>query len=298
MQYKFHSAHELLKILERHKINKISTLVLKYEETLTDKNEAEIKKNMITRLSIMKQSIDQGLKSNKKSISNLSGKNTEQLLQGIKKNKMLLSEWQLKAISYALANMENNARMGKIVACPTAGSSGVLGSTVIALKEHLKLSTTDAINGLLTASSVGIIIGENATLAGAKGGCQAEIGSAAAMTAAAITEMRGGNPETCFQAAALALKNLLGLVCDPIGGLVEVPCIKRNMFGVMHAITASDIAMCGIKSIIPFDEVVEAMNRIGNMLSPKLRETALGGLAVTKTGKKLGSKFMTNTDAN
>ena len=151
------------------------------------------------------------------------------------------------------------------------------------------------LNGLFCASAVGLIIAENFTLSAAKGGCQAEIGAGVAMAAAGLTEMRSGTPEQCFNAAAMALKSYLGLACDPLGGLVEVPCIKRNALGCMVAIGASDMAMAGIKSFVPFDEVVQAMRNIAKVMSPKIRETALGGLAVTKTGnmvkRKLGMRI-------
>ena len=239
----------------------------------------------------MDNAIKDGLKNRKQSASGMSGLDTAKLKKALKNKKFLLNSVTLKAMLYALSTVENNATMGCIVANPTAGSSGVIPGVLFAVKESLRLSKAKLLNGLFVSSGIGIIIAENATLAGAEGGCQAEIGSATAMAAAAITEMRGGTPEDCLNAASLALKNLLGLTCDPIGGLVEVPCIKRNALAAVYSIAASDLTIAGVKSFVPFDEIVDAMSNIGKLISPKLRETALGGLAVTDTGKKLNKKL-------
>lgn len=180
--------------------------------------------------------------------------------------------------------------MGRIVACPTAGSCGILPAVILTVGERLNLSDEELIQGLLASSAVGMIIAQNATLAGAEGGCQAECGSAAAMGAAATVEMMGGTPEMALDAGAIVFKNILGLVCDPIAGLVEVPCAKRNFGGAVSALTTADLVMAGIHSKIPFDDTVEAMYRVGKSLPASLRETALGGLAITKTGLKLKEK--------
>lgn len=188
------------------------------------------------------------------------------------------------AVSYALSTMEVNASMGKVVASPTAGSCGVLPAVLITMKERFDLTEEQLIEGLLAANIVGSVVARNATISGAEGGCQAEVGTASAMASAAVVHMMGGTPEQAFNAAAMCFKNLLGLVCDPIAGLVESPCAKRNGMGAANALMCAEMALSGIESIIPFDEVVEAMYRVGKAMPPSLRETSMGGLATTKTG--------------
>ncbi|MBU1992222.1 MAG: L-serine ammonia-lyase, iron-sulfur-dependent, subunit alpha [Patescibacteria group bacterium] len=294
MKHTFTTGKELLKFTKKHKVN-ISDAMLLYEISYSGKTEEWIKDRMLKRYEIMKAAIYKGVKSTKKSASHMSGGNAKKMFKEIKNSKKyFLNRLALKAISYAIATGETNACMGRIVAFPTAGASGVVPSLLVALEEDQRLSKEKILDALFNAAGIGLIIAENATLAGAEGGCQAEIGSAAAMAASAVTEIHGGTPEQCLNAAALALKNMLGLACDPIGGMVEVPCIKRNAFAAMYALTASDMTMAGIESYVPFDEVVVAMRNIGKLISSKLRETAMGGLAVTKTGenvkKKLGFK--------
>ena len=177
--------------------------------------------------------------------------------------------------------------MGRIVAAPTAGSCGILPAALITMQVEKECSDHDCVMALFTASAIGMVIANNASLAGAQGGCQAECGSAAAMAAAAITELAGGTPHMVSQAVAIALKNILGLVCDPVAGLVEIPCIKRNASGVAGAFVAAEMALAGIDSAIPADEVIWSMKRIGDIMSPTLKETAEGGLAATPTGRKL-----------
>jgi len=246
---------------------------------------------MQKRWEVSQAAIKSGLNGKHKSVGGMVGGEARKLNKWLKSKKRLMSKTTLKAATYALANTECNACMGRIVSCPTAGASGVLPGIMMAVKEDLKVKDEKILAGYFAAAGVGIIIAENATLAGAQGGCQAEIGSAAAMAAAGLTEIRGGTPEQCLNAAALALKNFLGLACDPVGGLVEVPCVKRNAYGVTHAMMASEMSLAGIESFIPFDEVVEAMSNIGKLISPKLRETAMGGLAVTDSAKRLEKKL-------
>jgi L-serine dehydratase len=175
--------------------------------------------------------------------------------------------------------------MGLICATPTAGSSGVLPAVMFAAQEKLQAEEEVVINHLFTAGAIGYIIANNASISGAAGGCQAEVGSASAMAAAALTEMAGGTPSQAAHAMAMALKNMLGLSCDPVAGLVEVPCIKRNAAGAVNAFAAAEMALAGVESRIPWDEVISAMYRIGLSMPISLKETALGGLAATETGK-------------
>ena len=195
------------------------------------------------------------------------------------------------AITYALAVAEVNAGMGRIVAAPTAGSCGVLPGVLFSVGEIRGAGDAELVDALFAAGGVGAVIARSSTLAGAAGGCQAECGAAAAMAAAAAVQIAAGTPEQCADAVALAFKGLLGLVCDPVAGLVEVPCIKRNATSVAVALAAADMALAGIRSVIPADEVIWAMGAIGRELPASLRETALGGLAATPTGKRIASEI-------
>jgi L-serine dehydratase len=181
--------------------------------------------------------------------------------------------------------------MGRIVAAPTAGSCGILPGLLFAWQETRNGDEDAVLNGLIVAAAVGQIIANRATLAGASGGCQAEIGTASAMAAAALVSLKGGSSEMIAQAVAIALSNLMGLVCDPVAGLVEVPCVKRNVIGAMNAISAADMALAGIECIVPVDEVIEAMGDVGRQMPVQFRETALGGLADTPTGRAVKERM-------
>ena len=189
-----------------------------------------------------------------------------------------------KAIAYSMGVLEVNASMGLIVAAPTAGSSGVVPGALLAVAEEKGLSDGTLKKGLLNAGAIGYLLMRNASVSGAEAGCQAEVGSASAMATSALVEMMGGTPGMCLHGAALALSNLLGLVCDPIAGLVEAPCQSRNTVGVANAVTCAELALSGVTSLIPFDEMAEAMYQVGTCLPAKLRETAMGGAAATPTG--------------
>lgn len=197
----------------------------------------------------------------------------------------------MMAMARAFSSSEVNASMGKICAAPTAGSCGIIPAALFTAEEQLSLTEEALIEGLITSSVVGEIITMNATVSGAEGGCQAECGSAAAMAAAMLVILRKGTILQAFDGAAIALKNIMGLVCDPIAGLVEAPCAKRNASGVINAMISADMALAGVQSIIPFDEVVEAMFKVGKSLPHTLKETALGGIAVTKTAVHIQNKI-------
>jgi L-serine dehydratase len=289
----FRNAKELLALTRKYK-KPISEIVILGEMGSSEKDRRQTVEKMGRRLKVMKQAVEKGIRSKKRSVSGMSGETAKILYKNAVKKRsanMASSQMGILALTYAIATGETNARMGQIVAFPTAGASGVIPGVMLAAQKHYRFSDKKIIEGLFTAAGVGMIIGQNATLAGAEGGCQAEIGSAVAMAAAALTELRGGTPEECITASALGLKNLLGLACDPLGGMVEVPCIKRSGILSTLALTASDMAIAGAKSYVPFDEVVESMSNIGKMISPKLRETALGGLAITRTGEKIKKRF-------
>lgn len=243
----------------------------------------KMKKNLHVMLS--SSSIAQGKEV--KSVSGLIGGDAYRLRKYADNGNTLTGDFMVRAMARAISSSEVNAAMGRIVASPTAGSCGIIPAVIISAAERLDKSEEDMINALFTASGVGIIIAKNATMAGAEGGCQAECGSAAAMGSAAVVEMMGGTPAQALDAAAIVFKNVMGLVCDPVAGLVEVPCAKRNIAGAVSALTTADIVMAGVKSKIPFDEVVMAMHKVGRQLPPELRETAQGGIAITPTAQKL-----------
>ena len=190
-------------------------------------------------------------------------------------------------LTYSLATIEQNLRMGKIVACPTAGSCGIVPAVIIAIAESINAGEEEQINALITAGLIGKIVANKLALAGAVAGCQSECGVAAAMAAAGLVEMYNGTNEQILSAAALTLKNIMGLVCDPVAGLVEVPCVKRNAFLSIYAVTGAELAMANIQSVIPIDEVVDAMKQVGEMMSPRLKESSEAGLATTKTGLEI-----------
>ena len=208
------------------------------------------------------------------------------------KKSPIVGEDLARAMSYAFSTSEVNASMGKIVAAPTAGASGIIPAVLLFAKEKYDFNDEVLIQGLLASIGVGKFIGKYGNFSGAQGGCQAETGSGAAMAAGAMVEMMGGTPEEVFTAASIALINVLGLVCDPIAGLVEYPCTFRNASGMMNALISSDMALAGIRSVVPFEEVVQAMNEVGSLMDEDLRETGIGGLAGTKTGIKIRKEFL------
>ncbi len=226
------------------------------------------------------------------SSSKMVGTDAEKLRLYQKEHKMLSGDFASKVMTRALRVAESNACMKRIVAAPTAGSCGVMPAVLLTVQERENLSDEEMTKALYVASGVGGVIAERASLAGAEGGCQAEIGSASAMAAAAAVFLSGGDNSAMESACAIALSNLMGLVCDPVAGLVEVPCVKRNVIGAMNAISAADLALAGIKSRIPVDEVIDAMKSVGHMMAPQLRETGQGGLAATPTGQRLYQELM------
>lgn len=291
MTYAFTTAQELLHLCKKNKTS-ISEIVIRYEMEYSGHTRAVTIEKMEKVKNVMHEAVMKAITEPEKSAFGMAGASASILMKALhKKKKLIMSPLVIKAMAYATATGETNSAMGRIVAFPTAGGAGVVPGVVLAAMEEWKSSEEKVLRALFTASGIGIIIAEGATLSAAAGGCQAEVGAAVAMATAAVTELRGGTPEQCFNASAIALKSYLGLVCDPLGGLVAVPCIKRNMIGVSAACAASDASVSGVKSFIPFDEVVRSMRNISKIMSPKLRETALGGLAVTKTGLTIRRKL-------
>ena len=242
----------------------------------------------------MKEAIQSGLNSKELSLSGMCGQDCYKLQNRFKTDMAMFGKTFEKVLVYALATSEENIRMGKIVACPTAGSCGILPSALVAVSQDYNYSERVQINALITAGEIGRIISNKVSLAGAVAGCQAECGVASAMTAAAICQLKGGNISQVLNAAALAMKNLLGLSCDPVAGLVEVPCVKRNPFMAIHAITAVEMALAGIESKIPLDEVIDAMEQTGALMSPTLKESSQAGLATTRTALEVQKKVFGN----
>lgn len=276
------SGNELLEVCNKHQC-RISDIILKYEHQNTAKSIKEIEEKMTNDFAVMKSSAKKAIinpdEINPKIIQN----DAKKLWELYNAGKTLCSTMLSKAMIYALSATEVNASMGKIVTAPTAGACGVIPGTLIALMEEKNINEKQIICGLFTAAAVGLIIAQNASIAGAIGGCQSEIGSACAMASAAVTEIMGGSPEMCLHAGALALKSMMGLVCDPVASLVEAPCSKRNATAVMTAFGCAEMALAGIESVIPFDEVVLAMAQVGRDLPCSLKETSLGGIAASPT---------------
>ena len=236
---------------------------------------------------VMKSAVENGLNPNIRSTGGLTGGDAYRLKVVRDEEKTLCGTFFSGALMRAVSVAEVNASMGRIVAAPTAGSCGILPGAIITMQKERNLSDDACVKALLTASAIGMVIARNASLSGAEGGCQAECGSAAAMAAGALVELAGGTPEQISNAVAIAIKNILGLVCDPVAGLVEIPCIKRNAAGVANAIVAAEMALADIKSAIPADEVIMAMKQVGDKMSTSLKETAEGGLAKTPTAERL-----------
>lgn len=286
MDFTYHTLLELINLSVENKC-RISDLVLKQQAEQMELSEQEVFNKMKENYEVMASCIQPGCAPDLKSTSGLTGGDAYKMREAVHSGKNLTGSLLGGALYRALAVSELNAAMGRIVAAPTAGSCGILPAAILTLQEEKKLPENECIMSLFTASAVGMVIANNASLAGAQGGCQAECGSASAMAAAAIVELCSGTPEMIGDAVAIALKNILGLVCDPVAGLVEIPCIKRNASGVAQAFVAAEMALAGIKSAIPADEVIVTMKRVGDAMPAALKETADGGLAATPTGRKL-----------
>ncbi|GFI60245.1 L-serine dehydratase, alpha chain [Lactobacillaceae bacterium] len=270
----------------------LSELVIEAECHESGSNRKEVWQRMQANLLTMRAAIKQGENElGVRSKTGLTGGEAIKLKKYRAKGKTLSGDVMMAAVENAIATNEVNAAMGVICATPTAGSSGTLPGALFMLEQRLGLSEDQMIRFLFTAGGLGLIIANHAGIAGATGGCQEEVGSASAMAAAAAVEAAGGSPEQSSQALAIALSNLLGLVCDPIAGLVEIPCVKRNAIGAGNALIAADMALAGCTSMIPADECISALDKVGRSMSVDLRETGLGGLAGTPTGQAIKTKI-------
>lgn len=284
---KYESIHELTEAAEAERL-KISELILKDQAEAMEQPAEELYEKMKERFAVMREAVDFGQKKDQRSMSGLTGGEGFAMKDYAERTGGgLCGTFMSRAISRALATAGCNASMGKIVAAPTAGSCGILPGCLVSLYEDRNSDERDIVMSMFTAGAFGMVIARNAGIAGSQGGCQAECGSAAGMAAAALVELMGGTPAQCGDACAIAIANQMGLVCDPVAGLVEIPCIKRNVSGLMIAFSSADMVLAGISSRIPADECIGAMREVGNAMPASLRETAGGGLAATPTGKRL-----------
>ena len=264
----------------------LSEMILADQSEQMELPARELYERMEGALTVMEEAVKAGMDPGLRSTSGLTGGDAAKMHAYAQTGGMTGGFFN-KAMARAIAVAEYNAAMGKIVAAPTAGSCGIIPGTVLSMLAEGRCSREQAVMALFTSGAVGMVIANKAVLAGAQGGCQAECGSASAMAAAALVELCGGTPEQSEQAVAIAIKNQLGLVCDPVAGLVEIPCIKRNVAGIMVAFSAAEMALAGIESKIPADECIAAMREVGESMPCALKETAQGGLAVTPTGLKM-----------
>ncbi|MDY0405917.1 L-serine ammonia-lyase, iron-sulfur-dependent, subunit alpha [Virgibacillus sp. 179-BFC.A HS] len=285
----FRNVAELVQIAEQQQIP-ISEVMILQEMDTKNKSREEVFSEMERNLQVMEDAIAKGLEG-VQSVTGLTGGDAVLIQKYMQEKTPLSGNLMMDAVSKAMGTNEVNAAMGMICATPTAGSAGCVPGTLFAVKNQLNPTREQMVRYLFTAGAFGFVVANNAFISGAAGGCQAEVGSAGAMASAAIVEMAGGTPQQSAEAFAMTLKNMLGLVCDPVAGLVEVPCVKRNAGGASLAIVSADMALAGVKSRIPCDEVIGAMYQIGLSMPQTLRETGEGGLADTPTGRELREKI-------
>lgn len=281
----FYTIEELVNQADQEFGGNVAELMIATEIEMTGRSREDIITIMSRNLEVMKESVQKGLTPTK-SISGLTGGDALKMEHYIQEGKTLADTTVLTAVRNAMAVNELNAKMGLVCATPTAGSAGCLPAVLATAIDKLNLSEKEQLEFLFTAGAFGLVIGNNASISGAEGGCQAEVGSASAMSAAALVKAAGGTAHQASQAIAFVIKNLLGLICDPVAGLVEVPCVKRNALGASFALVAADMALADIESQIPVDEVIDAMYQVGSAMPTAFRETAEGGLAATPTGRR------------
>lgn len=284
--FKYDSIADLIAEAQKRGKN-ISDIVIEEQAEACETTEEKMYERMLNSFKIMQMSIENGMEKDTRSVSGLTGGSAWKMKQRVDSGENICGHVFGEAMSMALAVAETNACMGKIVAAPTAGSCGIMPAAIISVMNEKKIPVKKVVMSLFTSSAIGLVIAHKASIAGAEGGCQAECGAASAMAACALVEMCGGTPEMVGNACAIALKNILGLVCDPVAGLVEIPCIKRNAMGTANAFTAAELSLAGISSAIPADEVIWAMKKVGDSMASSLKETGEGGLAATPTGKAL-----------
>lgn len=284
--FKYDSIADLVSAAEKENV-RISDIVIKEQAEARECSVEEMYNKMYKSFKVMIEAVEKGIVKDSRSVSGLTGGSAWKMREQVVAGKNICGPVFGNAMIMALAVSETNACMGKIVAAPTAGSCGILPAAILSVMDDRKIPEKDVVMSMFTASAIGLVAANKASIAGAEGGCQAECGVGSAMAAAAVTEMCGGTPQMVSDACAIAIKNILGLVCDPVAGLVEIPCIKRNAMGTANAFTAAELALAGITSAIPADETLWAMKKVGDSMSSALKETGEGGLAATPTGKRL-----------
>lgn len=286
----FNSGIELLEICKSENKSISQVAIEREQENYGTSMEQIFERNRII-LQVMKDSAQRATVEDVKSVSGIIGGDAKKLFEYSKTKNTLLDSKVLELMSLGLSTSEVNAGMGKIVAAPTAGAAGIIPAVLTSVQKEKDFSDEDLIKTLMTTGAIGSIIMRNASVSGAVGGCQAETGSASAMAAAGLVELMGGTPQQALDAASFALIHVMGLVCDPIAGLVEYPCLFRNSSGAVNAYMSAELALAGITSLVPFDEVVKAMKEVGDAMSPNMKETAMGGVAATPTGKAIEKRI-------
>lgn len=279
-------AHELLKVCEEEGVH-LDELSIRHEAEESDLTKEEVLNELREILKVMKLAATEGKRRLVFSVSGLIGGDSTKISAYSKTDQPITGSVMTNAMAYAMSCSEVNASMGRIVAAPTAGACGILPAVLKTFSDQRQTDDEELIRAMAVAGALGIIIGQNATISGAEGGCQAETGAAAAMASGAAVYLMGGTPQMCMDAGAIVLMNMMGLVCDPVAGLVEIPCMYRNAQGAVNALTTADMIMAGVRSRIPFDEAVVAMYEVGRSMNENLRETGIGGIAGTPTGKRL-----------
>lgn len=265
----------------------IGKLMLEEQSAESGRAQQDEFSKMAAYYDVMKEAVQRGMHENTTSRSGLTGLDAQRVVAHRQQQEACLGDHASNAMAYALAVSEVNASMGRIIATPTAGSCGIIPGVFVSSQERFGWDDEHLVYGLFAAGAIGYVIANNSFVSGAEGGCQAEVGSAIGMAAGALVELRGGTPAQAIHAVGLALKNSLGLICDPVGGLVEIPCIVRNGFGAVTALAAADMALAGVRSVIPTDEVIQVMLEVGSAMPEIHRETAGGGLATTPTGRQI-----------
>lgn len=282
------SVQEIIDLAEKRRVA-ISEIIIEEQAKQLSIAPKLIMGKMRDNLNVMRSSAQNGM-GEERSFSGLSGGMAKRYAESAAAGR-LLSGPAKDAVAFALSISEHNACMGQVVAAPTAGSCGILPAVLLACEKHFHFSDEELVRALFNSAGLGMVIARRASISGAQGGCQAECGSASALAASAAVELLGGTPSMCGHACALALKFSMGLTCDPVAGLVEVPCVKRNASGAVSALTAAEMALAGIESAIPVDEVIDAMKNVGDLMHMSLKETSLAGLAATKTALEIKERL-------
>ncbi|WP_274362353.1 L-serine ammonia-lyase, iron-sulfur-dependent, subunit alpha [Paenibacillus thermotolerans] len=294
---RFRTLKELSELCAKEGLS-IAELMLREQSAESGKTPEAERATMLEYYRVMKEAVRRGLTEDTTSRSGYTGGDAQRVMEWAKRGEPSSGDWASKAMAYALAVSEVNASMGRVVATPTAGSCGIIPGVFVSSQERFGWDDERLADGLFAAGAIGFVIANNSFISGAEGGCQAEVGSAIGMAAGALTELRGGTPAQAVHAVGLALKNTLGLICDPVGGLVEIPCIVRNGLGAVNALAAADMALAGVRSVIPSDEVIGVMYEVGSAMPDKHRETAKGGLATTPTGKRIMEELRSRKRTN